>query len=330
MPTVSRAHAILALVVTLGVGGRWIRSATGSEESARAKAPGGVADSAPDSALAGQIAKVDSARGAKRGSRRGSAGRRVARTSLAEKSTESPSRKKGRSSSRARNADQSSSGEFAPVAIPPLRQETTPEGALDYGSARTQRAQTSSDRDRGLAGARNASGQNARRGSRRGANRAPRTHSVDEPPIDLESATAAQIERLPRVGPSLAARIVADRSARGPFRSIEGFQRVRGVGPAMVKLLIPHVTFGVNGRPSHAALPSGNAVSLELVRSVASRSAIFGSGRTSFTARPPETGGHESFTPAPNGRSTRYPLQRHRRTPAARWIRQSRTGGARA
>jgi competence ComEA-like helix-hairpin-helix protein len=68
-------------------------------------------------------------------------------------------------------------------------------------------------------------------------------------PIDLETASAAEIERLPRVGPALARRIVEDRAAHGPFRSLEGLQRVRGVGPAVARQLQGHVTFGGTGRP---------------------------------------------------------------------------------
>ena len=68
-------------------------------------------------------------------------------------------------------------------------------------------------------------------------------------PIDLESASAVEIERLARVGPVLARRIVEDRLANGPFGSLAGLQRVRGVGPAMARQLQGHVTFGGAGRP---------------------------------------------------------------------------------
>ncbi len=70
-------------------------------------------------------------------------------------------------------------------------------------------------------------------------------------PIDLDVASADQIERLPRIGPALARRIVANRDSLGPFGSLEEFQRVRGVGPAMAKTIAPHVTFSLSPRPSH-------------------------------------------------------------------------------
>lgn len=71
-------------------------------------------------------------------------------------------------------------------------------------------------------------------------------------PVDVDRATASELEVLPRIGPALAKRIVADREANGPFGSIEGFQRVRGVGPAMAAALSGTVTFSGTLRPSIA------------------------------------------------------------------------------
>ena len=61
-------------------------------------------------------------------------------------------------------------------------------------------------------------------------------------PIDLNRASAAELEALPRVGPALARRIVDDREANGPFRSIDELDRVRGIGPRTIELLRPLVT----------------------------------------------------------------------------------------
>lgn len=57
--------------------------------------------------------------------------------------------------------------------------------------------------------------------------------------IDLNSATAAELEALPRIGPSLARRIVEDREKHGPFRSVEELDRVKGIGPRTMELLRP-------------------------------------------------------------------------------------------
>ena len=67
-------------------------------------------------------------------------------------------------------------------------------------------------------------------------------------PVDIDRATQREIEVLPWVGPTLARRIVANRDSFGPFGSIEGLDRVKGVGPATRKRLAALVTF--SGVPS--------------------------------------------------------------------------------
>ncbi len=61
--------------------------------------------------------------------------------------------------------------------------------------------------------------------------------------VDVDRASAAELERLPGVGPELARRIVADRDSNGPFGGLEGLDRVRGVGPAMLARLDRWTTF---------------------------------------------------------------------------------------
>ena len=72
-------------------------------------------------------------------------------------------------------------------------------------------------------------------------------------PIDVNTATAAELEALPRIGPALAGRIIAYRDSAGPFASIEALEQVRGVGPAMAKALASRVTFSTSRRPTDAA-----------------------------------------------------------------------------
>src|ERR1043165_735545 len=61
--------------------------------------------------------------------------------------------------------------------------------------------------------------------------------------IDLDAASMEDLVRLPRVGPGLAARIVADREAHGPFGSLEGLDRVSGVGPSLLEAIRPYAAF---------------------------------------------------------------------------------------
>lgn len=68
--------------------------------------------------------------------------------------------------------------------------------------------------------------------------------------IDLDIATAEQIETLRGIGPSLAKRIVQDRDSLGPFGSLTELQRVKGVGPKLAAKIDSTVTFSLLPRPS--------------------------------------------------------------------------------
>lgn len=50
-------------------------------------------------------------------------------------------------------------------------------------------------------------------------------------PVSLSTATAEQLETLPRIGPALAARILAYRDAHGGFSSVDELGEVGGIGP---------------------------------------------------------------------------------------------------
>jgi len=60
--------------------------------------------------------------------------------------------------------------------------------------------------------------------------------------IDVNTASVAELERLPGIGPTLAERIADDRAARGPFRRPEELQRVKGIGPQTYDELKDYVT----------------------------------------------------------------------------------------
>ena len=73
-------------------------------------------------------------------------------------------------------------------------------------------------------------------------------------PVDLDVADVKAIEALRRVGPTLARRIVADRDSFGPFGSLNGLLRVKGVGPSMVEKLDSSVTFSLVPRPTNEVI----------------------------------------------------------------------------
>lgn len=61
-------------------------------------------------------------------------------------------------------------------------------------------------------------------------------------PVDVNRATAGELDALPGVGPAIAAAIVAHRDQHGPFASVEDLESVRGIGPAKLDALRGLVT----------------------------------------------------------------------------------------
>ncbi len=84
--------------------------------------------------------------------------------------------------------------------------------------------------------------------------RKQRTPPKPSGPVDLDVASEKEIEALRHVGPTLARRIVADRDSFGPFGSMEGLRRVKGIGPSMVEKLDSSVTFSLVPRPTNEVI----------------------------------------------------------------------------
>jgi competence ComEA-like helix-hairpin-helix protein len=61
--------------------------------------------------------------------------------------------------------------------------------------------------------------------------------------VDVDRADVIELTRLPRVGPSLAQRIVAWREQHGAFGGIARLDSVAGVGPKLLESIRPFVSF---------------------------------------------------------------------------------------
>jgi competence protein ComEA len=57
--------------------------------------------------------------------------------------------------------------------------------------------------------------------------------------VNVNTATAEELDRLPGIGPVLARRIVEFREARGLFRRLDDLQEVKGIGPKLYRRLEP-------------------------------------------------------------------------------------------
>jgi competence protein ComEA len=72
--------------------------------------------------------------------------------------------------------------------------------------------------------------------------RAPRADSTQV--VNINTASAAEFEALPGIGPKMAARIVEYRQKNGPFKKVEELMNVRGLGEKNFLKLKAQLTIG--------------------------------------------------------------------------------------
>jgi competence protein ComEA len=61
--------------------------------------------------------------------------------------------------------------------------------------------------------------------------------------ININRATAAELDALPGVGPVIAARLIDFRERHGPFAKLADIDKVKGIGPATLRKLENRVCF---------------------------------------------------------------------------------------
>ena len=64
----------------------------------------------------------------------------------------------------------------------------------------------------------------------------------EQKPVDLNSANAEELQKVPGIGEALAQRIVAFRQEHGPFEKVDDLLNVRGIGATSLEKLRPHLT----------------------------------------------------------------------------------------
>jgi competence protein ComEA len=63
-------------------------------------------------------------------------------------------------------------------------------------------------------------------------------------PVNINTATVEQLQTLPGIGPSTAARIIADREQNGPFRTIDDLTRITGIKEGTMSKIRAYITTG--------------------------------------------------------------------------------------
>ena len=59
--------------------------------------------------------------------------------------------------------------------------------------------------------------------------------------IDINAADENELEKLPRIGPAMAKRIIEYRNTKGPFKSLDDLTNVKGIGNKTLNLIKPYL-----------------------------------------------------------------------------------------
>lgn len=77
-------------------------------------------------------------------------------------------------------------------------------------------------------------------------------------PLNLNTATIAQLETLPGIGPNAAKSIVDFRNRSGPFRRVEDLLAIKGISKSKLEKLRPYITVGPIAPNRHPDSPHQN------------------------------------------------------------------------
>lgn len=63
-------------------------------------------------------------------------------------------------------------------------------------------------------------------------------------PINLNTATAAELQQVPGIGPATADKILKMRKSYGPFKSVDDLRAIKGIGPKRMEKMRQYLTVG--------------------------------------------------------------------------------------
>jgi len=102
-------------------------------------------------------------------------------------------------------------------------------------------------------------------------------------PVNLNTATSAQLQQVPGIGPSTADKIVQMRKSYGPFKSVNDLLAVRGIGPKKLEKMRKYLVAGKSApkKPATSTVKSPPATG-----STAKKPPPATSAKTSTVAKP--------------------------------------------
>ncbi len=74
-----------------------------------------------------------------------------------------------------------------------------------------------------------------------------------EHPINLNTASAAQLQEVPGIGPVTAEKILKMRKSYGPFKSVDDLRAIKGIGPKRLEKMRKYLTVGKSTSPTKSS-----------------------------------------------------------------------------
>jgi len=68
-------------------------------------------------------------------------------------------------------------------------------------------------------------------------------------PINLNTATSAELQQVPGIGPSTADKILKMRKSYGAFKSVDDLRAIKGIGPKRMEKMRKYLTVGKPAAP---------------------------------------------------------------------------------
>ena len=72
----------------------------------------------------------------------------------------------------------------------------------------------------------------------------PNSPAALSAPININTASAEELDRLPGIGPTLAQNIIDYRATHGPFKTVDALNDVKGIGDALLEKIRGSITTG--------------------------------------------------------------------------------------